>query len=189
MAPAMDWRDVYHRVFALAVAVSLTAYAVLCFRMGSFHLPLRHANARIGSVPPWSPDRQWASIGGAGGYVCMLALLATAAGMLVLPAPASTQEQWQKEAKYAAAAKALLLAAGALLGLGIVLAVFAGSGLSPAPSDATVQQIQQWGRQRTATLHQFDSAQFVCGIVFSVLLVGLLVDMYLRYRAGRERLG
>ena len=95
----MNWQTAYHRLFAVALGLSLWAYAAYCFDLGRFFVPARTA------MPPWSAQRHWHGIEGPGGYACMAALIFAGAGLLVLPAPPRTQERYLREARFEAAAK------------------------------------------------------------------------------------
>ena len=180
----MSPRAIYHRAFAAAVALSLWAHAIYCAGLGRVFLPMRYGTGRVFPAPLWSDDRYWMSVDGIGGYMLMAAMLVAGIGMLLLPTPAPTQDIWLKQAKREAAAKAMLLTGAGLFALGIVLHFVLGLSSSP-PAGQTVQQIQQAVQQDRQIRERFEAAKAIWGVLGSVLVIGLLIDLFLRYPAGR----
>jgi hypothetical protein len=179
----MSFRTLYHRAFAVAVALSLWAYAIYCASLGRVFLPMRYGTRNV-IAPMWSQDRYWMSLDGVGGYMLMAAMLIAGIGMFLLPAPAPTQEAWLKQAKREAMAKAMLLTGAGLVILGIVLQ-FGLSLASGPPAGQTLQQIQQAAQQDGLIRERFEATKGIWGLLSSVLLAGLLIDLFLRYRAGK----
>ena len=180
----MSAQHIYHRAFAWAAAISLWAYAVYSARLGQVFLPMHHGRRNV-VAPLWSDDLAWMSVGGFPAWALMAAMVVAGLGLILLPAPAPTQGIWEKQAKREAMAKRCLLVSGGLVALGLLLGFVLTIGTIRPTRD--VRQIQEQVRQERVVQARFGSTKALWGGLGSVLLVGLLIDLGLRHRAGRQR--